>query len=340
MKKYFLLLPLLLISCSGGNTSSEESSSSISFSSSENESLSSENSSSQESLSEQSSSLEQSSELSSSENQSSESSSQEEIEDESKIDHITLSKTSLDLIVGKYEYLAVNFFPDDETTSELHDGVWSTSDESIVTVSQYGKVTAIKEGKAIVTFTTNHGNRRGNCVVYVFESAQSIVREYVKVTDADSLVPGDQIIFACPEFGVAASINRKDGYLKPVTASFSSDGNKLVSFGEDTGEYFIGEGIDDSLTLENQNNQYLEGKTNDYRNSLNFQNSKGQINWIFETPVGYEGEIFCVNYDLEEDLWLMFNKINDSDIRFNLYDSNETALLKKPTIYRYEITNK
>ena len=255
--------------------------------------------------------------------------------DDSRIDHIALSDSYLDLVVGKSKNLYVNFYPSD-IPEELYAGTWSTSDSTIASVSQYGTVKALKEGAAIITYTTIEGKRHGNCTVYVFKDEASIVREYQKVTDDNSIKPGDQLIFGAPELGVAASINRKDGCLKPANASFSSDGNKLVSYAEETATFFVGEGEDGYLTLENQEGKYLAGKTNDYRNSLVFVNSKGAINWLFEIPEGYSN-IYCVNADLDADLWLMFNKISDNDIRFNLYDSNPTALMIMPTIYRLTI---
>ena len=257
--------------------------------------------------------------------------------DDCPIDHISLNKSTLDLIVGKYEYLTVNFYPDNETTENLHDGVWSIADSSVATISEYGKVTGKAAGQTVAYFTTNSGNRRASCAVYVFESAESIVRKYVKVTDADSIKPGDQIVFASPELGVAASLERTSGYLKTTPTSFSSDKSTITSLGNNAGEYIVGEGKDDSLTLESQENKYLAGKSSDYKNSLVFLPSyKGSVDWIFEIPEEYT-KIFCVNYDLYDDLWLMFNKIDDSDIRFNLYDSNETQLMILPTIYRLTI---
>lgn len=257
-------------------------------------------------------------------------------EDDSKIDRITLNKSTLDLVVGKYEYLYVNFYPDNEETADLHDGEWSTSDDSVVTVSQYGKVTAIKEGVGVVSFTTVEGNRKANCTVYVHSSESAIVREYQKVEDPDTIKNGDQIIFASPEFGVTATINRLNGYLKTSKATFSSDKKTLLTYEEDTGVYFVGASEGESFTLENQENNYLSGKTNDYKNSLVFVHSKGAINWIFEIPEGYSS-IYTVNYDLVDDLWLMFNKINDNDIRFNLYDSNPGSLMALASIYRLTI---
>ncbi|MCR5505886.1 MAG: Ig-like domain-containing protein [Bacilli bacterium] len=256
-------------------------------------------------------------------------------EDDSKIDHITLNKSELVLIKGKYEYLSVNFFPDDETTEDLHDGTWSVSDSSVATISEHGKVTGISKGKTTVTFTTKEGKRTANCTVYVFNSEEEIVKRYMLVTDADSIKEGDQIIFACPQKGVVASTDYVSGYLKPTSCYISSGMDILLSYGDDTAIFYVSEGENGGLILENQNNEYLAGKSTSVQNSVYFSNDKGAINWIFETPEGYEN-IFCVNNDIEEDLWLMFNCVDNStgDIRFSLYDSTPHGNMYMPEIYR------
>ena len=244
---------------------------------------------------------------------------------------ITLSKKDLELKINKYEYLTVNF--PEGYQYEPEGGTWSTSNSSVATVSQYGKVTGISTGEAYIQYTDSNGVKSGKCLVYVYETEASITREWVKVADVDSIKNGDQLIFACPEFGVAASLNRKDGYLLPANATFTSNGDKITSFDDDVVTFYVGEGEDEAFTLENQNGEYLSGKSTTRGNGLQFVKSKGQINWIFERPEGYEND-YCVNYDIPEDYWLMFNKINNNDIRFNLYDSNPTRLMKLPTFYR------
>ena len=122
---------------------------------------------------------------------------------------------------------------------------------------------------------------------------------------------------------------------KPVTSTFSGDGNRITELGENSGEYFVGATeTEDVYTIESQNGEYLAGKKTTAGNGLLFVKSKGQINWIFERQVGND---YCVNYDIEDDLWLMFNKISSTDIRFNLYDSNETELMKLPKVYRWSV---
>ena len=316
-----LTLPLILGACAssngGASFSSTSASSSIdSGSASLDESPDSEEGVSSEATSEEASST----------------ASTEESEEETI--SITLSDRELDLVKGKYQYLAVNF--PEGYAYDPEGGEWVTSNEEVASVSPVGKVTALKEGDAYIRYIASTGVSSASCLVHVYDSAASIQREWVKVDDMNSIAEGDRLIFGCPEFGVVATLDRVDGYLKAKPAAFSDAGAKLSSFDE-AADFYAGE-EGESFLLENQEGQYLAGRHNDYRNGLSFLNNanKGQTHWIFETPEGYE-KGYCVNYDIEDDLWLMFNKVNDSDIRFNLYDSNETAFMKLSTVYRYQI---
>ena len=93
-----------------------------------------------------------------------------------------------------------------------------------------------------------------------------------------------------------------------------------------------------AFTLSNTDGEYLAGKVTQRDTSLEFVKSKGQINWIFEHS-DITNKDYCVNFDITEDYWLMFNKISNTDIRFNLYQSSgDEALVKLASIYRLEIT--
>ena len=330
-------------SITSSNTSSGTSESINTQSSSASSSASSEvssSASSSETTAPSASSSSQSSSASSSQSSSSSSSSpsSESTSEtpETRVESISLNKKELILVKDKYEYLSVNFSPESTYTDEEKAGTWLSSDPSIATVSEYGKVTAIKNGTAVISYITTLGHFVGNCRVYVASSPDSIKKEWLKVDDFDSIASGDEIIFGCPEFGVTSSLDSKEDWLLVESATFSSDGSKLVSFGGNTASYYVSPGEDDSLTLENQNDQYLVGKSTTVGTKLNhIKSGKGQIDWIFERSGDFD---YCVNYDIEDDYWLMFNKINASDIRFNLYDSNETAMMKLPKVYRLTIT--
>ncbi len=265
----------------------------------------------------------------------------EEDEDEDIIvENISLNKTELILQLSKWEYLYVNFNPE-EVTEEAKEGVWSSSDESVATVSEYGKVTAIKEGKAVISFTTNIGKHKGNCVVYVVKNQASIKKEYQRVNDVDSIKQDDIIVFACPEKGLTSSLERKDGYLLPVTSTFSSDKSKITSLGDNTGEYLVSDALSKeglpSFTLENQNNEFLCGKY--LKNILHISSEKGPITWQFEhissseQPGVSEGD-YIYSMDCSDNCWLMFNT---KASRFTLYDSSVQVDMFLPTIYRLTV---
>ena len=226
-----------------------------------------------------------------------------------------------------------------EATDEEKAGTFSSKDESIAKVSEVGKIEAVKEGKTVVIYTTTLGKLIASITVYVHESLSDIQRDYVKVNDINTIEVGDELIFACPDFGVAASLDIKDGYVIPTNISFKESNTKISSYGDDVAEFYVGPSAKDELaiTLETQENAYLSGRNTEGGRKLRYSsNGKDQINWIIEVPEGYS-DYFIVSYDIQTNYWLMFNKINGSDIRFNLYDSNETALMKKPTIYRKTI---
>lgn len=370
-KLVLLLVPFLLSSCSflkqkkssSVQETSLSNSSETTVSNSEelsSEELSSAAASESETVSEsvevsslEDSSIEQSSEtvIESSDNSSEDVSSEEEStnsseisseqsssEEEEIVKSISFPHSKYDVQVGKKTNLNVVFNPelDYGIYEKYMDGVYASSDTSVAEVTQYGVVTAKKEGKAVITFTTNEEHKVAACTFYVWNSLDNIERQFIRVDDVDTIDVGDELILACPDFGMAASINIKSGYIVPVSCTFS--GNRITSYDEDTALYYVGPSDEsDVLTLETQTAEYLAGKDTTVGPGLLYSaNGKAQKNWIFEKPEGYD-EYFCVNYDLEDDYWLMFNKINDSDIRLNLYDSNEQTLMKKPIIYRNTI---
>ena len=248
--------------------------------------------------------------------------------DDCPIQSVSMTNSEIYLNVGAHEYLTVEFVPDNLDV-DTKQGVWTIEDSSIATISQYGKVTGVKKGE------TNLGHRRARCHIYIVNSQSDVTKEWKKVTDMDSIKEGDTLCFGCPELGVVASLEKVSGYLKTVSATFSGD--KITNLPSSAGTYYVGEGEGEALTLENQEGNYLAGKYTEQGGGLVFVHSKGQINWVFE-HVNETGLDYCVNYDIATDLWLMFNKINNTDIRFNLYDSNPTSLMIMPTIYRYTVT--
>lgn len=78
------------------------------------------------------------------------------------VSSITLNKSSLELTEGESETLVATVKPDNATDKTV---VWSSSDELIATVDQSGKVTAVKEGPAVITAAA--GELTATCGVIV-----------------------------------------------------------------------------------------------------------------------------------------------------------------------------
>ena len=78
------------------------------------------------------------------------------------VTEVTLNKTELSLKKGESETLTATVKPDNATDKSV---TWSTSDASIATVDQNGKVTAVKEGTA--TITAKAGDKSATCTVTV-----------------------------------------------------------------------------------------------------------------------------------------------------------------------------
>ncbi|WP_315109797.1 Ig-like domain-containing protein [Clostridium intestinale] len=80
---------------------------------------------------------------------------------------ISLNKTSLSLNVGQTEDLIETVKPDNAENKNV---TWSSSDESIATVDENGKVTAIKPGNVTITVKTTDGsNLTATCDVTVVQ---------------------------------------------------------------------------------------------------------------------------------------------------------------------------
>ena len=68
---------------------------------------------------------------------------------------IAISKTSLSLVVGEEDTLSVTFLPDNANDKTC---TWTSSDNSVATVDENGKVTAVARGTAIIKATANDGS--------------------------------------------------------------------------------------------------------------------------------------------------------------------------------------
>ena len=78
---------------------------------------------------------------------------------------VTLNKSSLSLYAGLTSTLTATVLPEDASNKTL---VWTSSDESVATVNQSGKVTAVAKGSATITASASDGSgKSASCAVTV-----------------------------------------------------------------------------------------------------------------------------------------------------------------------------
>ena len=84
------------------------------------------------------------------------------------VEDVILDKTEQDLIVGRSTTLVATVLPSYATDNSVS---WSSSNESVATVSSTGTVTGVATGSAIITVTTVDGGKMATCIVTVTETS-------------------------------------------------------------------------------------------------------------------------------------------------------------------------
>ena len=86
----------------------------------------------------------------------------------SPIENIRLDKSEISLEPGKNARLHADISPIKAEEEPIR---WASSDSSVVKVSKYGKITALKEGSAVITVSDNTGSVSATCTVSVGKKA-------------------------------------------------------------------------------------------------------------------------------------------------------------------------
>ncbi len=110
--------------------------------------------------------------------------------DDIAVTGVSFDKKTLNLATGSSTTLKATISPSDATNKGL---IWSSSDSSIATVDQNGKVTGKKEGTVTITVTTKDGNYKATITVVVKDEPV----KSVKITgDTSMVVKGTQTLKA------------------------------------------------------------------------------------------------------------------------------------------------
>ncbi len=103
----------------------------------------------------------------------------EEPTDKDKVTGVKLDKDSLMLTIGDEEKLVATVLPTSATNKNVK---FESSDSKIASVDSDGTVTAVTKGSAIITVTTEDGNKTSTCTVTVKEK-ESVEEEVIPVTE-------------------------------------------------------------------------------------------------------------------------------------------------------------
>lgn len=137
--------------------------------------------------------------------------------EESRVTGIRLNKTSATVVEGQTMYLTAKLSP-----SDAYDQVtWSSSDTSVATVNNAGRVTGVKTGTATITAKTADGGYTASCQITVTPKA-------VKATGVN-LNKSSLSLAAGGSSALTATVNPAEASDKTVTWSSSNSAVATVS---------------------------------------------------------------------------------------------------------------
>ena len=123
---------------------------------------------------------------------------------------VKLDKTELSLYTGESALLNATVEPDNATNKTV---TWSSNNEAVATVDN-GKVTAVAEGEATITVTTEDGSNTAICKVKVTQSTYSITSDIMALDFGSTYI----------------------GYTQPTaqTVTITNTGNRLQTLDQPT----------------------------------------------------------------------------------------------------------
>ncbi len=134
------------------------------------------------------------------------------------VESVTLNKTTLDLFVEDEDKLTAVVSPANATNKAV---TWSSSNESIATVDEDGTVIGIAVGEAIITVTTEDGNKTATCTVTVKSQPVSLIIVKVNANVKNSELSNGDTHFkgTIGSGGIAFHGKAPEGVVIPATAA-------------------------------------------------------------------------------------------------------------------------
>ena len=139
------------------------------------------------------------------------------------VSSVSLSKTSITIKEGSSESLSATVSPSDAQNKAVS---WSSSNSSVATVDNSGRVTGVKAGSATITVTTSDGGKTATCSVTVEANIIAVTGVTLDKTTAQIPLGGDVTL--------AATVAPADATDKSVTWTSSDEAVAKVSGGKVT----------------------------------------------------------------------------------------------------------
>lgn len=134
------------------------------------------------------------------------------------LENISFENVKTEMKIGEQQVIKRSFTP--ENTSYKH-VTWTTSDDKIAQMNSDGVVTAINEGKVMITATTQDGNKTASCEIVISKKEDSNP-EVISVSSV-TLNKAQETVSVGQKFTLTATITPENATEKSIRWSSSND---------------------------------------------------------------------------------------------------------------------
>ncbi len=204
------------------------------------------------------------------------------------VESITLNKHELTLNLNESEKLEYTILPEDATNKNV---TWESSNPSIATVDQSGKVIAIQVGNATITVTTEDSQKQDVCEVEVVHHYLDIDPHAISFFDnneaitIDISVSGPWTITSKPNW-VSASPSSGDHNDTDITITVDAFTNNAQNRTGEVTFKLADQNISDALSITQHNLPYADGE---YRQAMSATKGATGVDIVF-TGDGFTAE--------------------------------------------------
>mgnify|MGYP000494913274 CR=1 FL=1 len=139
---------------------------------------------------------------------------------------VSVAPSSLSLEIGEKDELTATILPQDTTDQGLR---WKSSDTSVVTVDQKGQVTAVSEGTATITVTTNDGEVQDTSTVKVTSPPKTSFA--LRINSGGGKITHNGNTFAADtRFDTGSTLNRPQTGLEDPYKTFRYSTSKVMGY--------------------------------------------------------------------------------------------------------------